>query len=56
VSEVLKKRHSRKLDGEEIAQGPQFRVGHRHGLENSDLILWLEREATEPFEITLTPR
>jgi hypothetical protein len=41
------------MDGEAVAQGPRFRVGHRHGLEDSDLIVWIEREATEPFEMTL---
>ena len=44
------------VGGEKVPQGPKLRVGHRHGLENSDLILWIEREATQPFEITLTPR
>jgi len=43
------------IDGEAIPEGPGFRVGHRHGLEGSDLILWVEHEATEPFEMTLTP-
>ncbi len=44
------------IDGEETGQGPKFRVGHRHGLEKSDLVVWIEREATKPFEMTLTPR
>ena len=44
------------IDGEEIAMGPDFRVGHRHGLEGSDLIVWLRHEATEPFEMTLKSR
>jgi len=44
------------IDGEQIAQGSKLRIGHRHGLESSDLIVWIEREATEPFEMTLTPR
>jgi len=44
------------IDGEQIDQGPKLRIGHRHGIENSDLIVWIEREATEPFEMTLTPR
>jgi hypothetical protein len=43
------------IDGEEVARGPSFRAGHRHGLEGSDLIVWIEHEATEPLEITLTP-
>jgi len=44
------------IDDEEIACGPKLRVGHRHGLEDSDLIVWIEHEATEPFEMTLTRR
>jgi hypothetical protein len=44
------------IDGQEIARGSKFRAGHRHGLENSDLIVWLEYKATKPFELTLTPR
>jgi len=44
------------IDGEEVIQGPNFRVGHRHGLEGSDLIVWIKHEATAPFEMTLTPR
>ncbi|MDY7109273.1 MAG: FAD-dependent oxidoreductase [Planctomycetota bacterium] len=44
------------IGGEVIAQGPDFRVGHRHRLEGTDLIVWIRQEATEPFEMTLTPR
>ncbi len=44
------------IEGEEVAEGPSFRVGHRHGLEGSDLIVWIEHVATEPFVMTLTPR
>jgi hypothetical protein len=43
------------IDGEGIAQGPKFRVGHQHRLENSDLIIWIEHEATKPFEMILQP-
>ena len=42
------------INGKEVAQGPGFRIGHRHGLENSDLIVWIEHVATEPLTITLT--
>ena len=42
------------IEGKEVAQGPDFRVGHRHGLEDSDLIVWIKHEATAPFEMTLT--
>jgi hypothetical protein len=44
------------IDGEEMAQGSKLRIGHRHRLDASDLILWIEHEATEPFEITLNSR
>ena len=44
------------IDGKKVAQGPNFRIGHRHGLESSDLIVWIEHEATAPFEMTLTRR
>lgn len=44
------------IDGEEVAPSPSVRIGHRHGLETSDLIVWIEREATEPFELMLEPR
>jgi hypothetical protein len=43
------------IDGEGINRGPKFRFGHRHELEGSDLIVWIEHEATEPFELTLAP-
>ncbi len=41
------------IDGEGIPQGPTFRVGHRHNLGSSDLIVWIEHEAAEPFAMTL---
>jgi hypothetical protein len=44
------------INGEEVAPSPRVRIGHRHGLETSDLIVWMEHEATEPFELTLEPR
>ncbi len=44
------------IDDEETVQGPGFRVGRRHGLEDSDLIVWIEHQAAEPFEMTLKRR
>ena len=44
------------IDDEEVVQGPRLRIGHRHGLESSDLIVWIKYESTKPFEVTLTPR
>ncbi|TWU28954.1 LamG domain-containing protein [Novipirellula artificiosorum] len=45
-----------KINGKEVSQGPNFRIGHRHGLENSDLIVWIQHETTKSLEITLIPR
>jgi hypothetical protein len=44
------------IDGRAVPEGPAFRVGHRHGLEGSDLVVWIDRVASAPFEITLTPQ
>ncbi len=41
------------IDGVPLAQGPKCRIGHRYGLESADLIVWIEREADQPFEIRL---
>ena len=38
-----------------LRRHPRLRVGHRHRLENSDLIIWIEHEATKPFEMILQP-
>jgi hypothetical protein len=45
----------RSVDDRRRRNGPgsKLRIGHRHRLDGSDLILWIEHEATEPFEITL---
>jgi hypothetical protein len=44
------------FDVKKSSQRPRFRIGHRHGLDDSDLIVWIEHESTEPFEVTITPR
>lgn len=44
------------INGQPLVKGPKCRIGHRYGLENVDLIVWLEREATEPFEVVLKER
>jgi hypothetical protein len=43
-----------KLDGKEIAEGKTFRFGHRHTLEGTDLIVWIEKTSTEPVTILLS--
>jgi hypothetical protein len=44
-----------KINGKKIEQGKNFRVGHRHSLEGSDLVVWLKTESTKPIQITLSP-
>ncbi|MBN2473331.1 MAG: hypothetical protein JXB62_01885 [Pirellulales bacterium] len=44
------------IDGEELVQGPKFRIGHQCALENADLTVWIRYEATDPFELTLATR
>jgi hypothetical protein len=42
-----------KIDGKAVARGKTFRYGHRHTLDGSDLIVWIEYESSDPVEITL---
>jgi hypothetical protein len=43
------------LNGEPVAAGRGFRVGHIPGFKVRDLVVWIEVESTEPLEIVLTP-
>jgi hypothetical protein len=43
-----------KIDGRKIKRGSNFRFGHRHSLEGSDLIVWLKTESTQTVEIVLS--
>jgi hypothetical protein len=43
-----------KIDGRKIKRGKNFRFGHRHRIEGSDLIVWLKTESTKPIEISLS--
>jgi len=43
------------LNGKEIHRGKNFRVGHSHTLESSDLIFWLKIESTDKLKISLSP-
>ena len=43
------------LDGKTIPQGKDFRVGHRHGFQTSDLIVWIRTESSAPVSVTLAP-
>jgi len=42
-----------KIDGRKIKRGKNFRFGHRHSFEGSDLIVWLKTESTKPVNISL---
>jgi len=44
------------LNGKNILQGKDFRVGHRGGFQADDLIVWLRAESTKPIEVLLTPK
>ncbi len=44
-----------KINGKNISRGKDFRFGHRHRLEGSDLIVWVKTESTEPIKILLSP-
>jgi hypothetical protein len=42
------------LDGKPVAQGKAFRVGHRRGLEVTDLIVWIQVESRTPQKFWLS--
>jgi len=46
---------SLKINGKPISQGKDFRIGHRRRLQGTDLILWIEAEATNLLQIDLSP-
>jgi hypothetical protein len=41
------------LNGKNVPQGKDFRIGHRRGFQTNDLIVWIRIESIEPVEITL---
>jgi len=43
-----------KIDGKKIKRGKNFRFGHRHRLEGSDLIVWMRKESVKPMEVTIS--
>ncbi|MHC4214191.1 MAG: LamG-like jellyroll fold domain-containing protein [Planctomycetota bacterium] len=45
-----------KIDGKEIKRGKEFRFGHYHSLEGSNLIVWIEKESVEPVKIEISPK
>jgi hypothetical protein len=43
------------LNGKKVPQGKDFRVGHRAGFRNDDLIVWVKTESTKPIKVLLQP-
>lgn len=43
-----------KVDGRKIKRGKDFRFGHRHRLDGTDLIVWFEAESTKTVKISLS--
>ena len=43
------------LNGNKVERGKDFRLGHSHGLEGTDLIVWIRTESMRPIKLTLSP-
>jgi hypothetical protein len=43
------------LNGEAVMIGKDARIGHRYGLEGTDLVVWIRTESIDPVTITVTP-
>ena len=43
------------IDGKQVRRGRSFRLGHRHRLEGSDLVVWIKKESTKPIIVSLFP-
>jgi len=42
-----------KINGTKVKRGKDLRFGHRHTLEGSDLVIWLEMEAVKPVSLSI---
>jgi hypothetical protein len=43
------------INGRRSERGGDYRAGFRHALNGLDLVVWVERTATSPLDITLYP-
>ncbi len=43
------------IDGKAVPVGRGFRIGHRHTLDGTDLIVWVELESDHPVGLRVTP-
>jgi len=44
-----------KINGKPVRRGRDFRLGHRHRLEGSDLVVWIKKESTKSIIVSLFP-
>jgi hypothetical protein len=43
------------INGKTVERGENFRYGHRHTLEGTDLIVWIKTESVEALRISIVP-
>ncbi|HUW20744.1 MAG TPA: LamG domain-containing protein [Sedimentisphaerales bacterium] len=44
-----------RIDGQNVKRGKNFRFGHQHTLDGTDLTVWIERDSVKPVRISLLP-
>lgn len=44
-----------KIDGKPVAWGKSYREGHIDKLQDSDLVIWIERQSAEPLSVEIVP-
>ena len=44
------------INGSPATPGEDFRAGLRHRLEGTDLVVWVDLEATRPLKLSIAPR
>ena len=42
-----------KINGKQIKRGKNFRLGHRIGMEGTDLIMWVKAQSIRPIEVEI---
>ncbi|HSS97495.1 MAG TPA: LamG domain-containing protein, partial [Terriglobales bacterium] len=42
-----------KVDGKSVAWGPNYRFGHEHSLDGTNLIVWMNVESTKPVTVEI---
>jgi len=44
------------VDGKEVAWGPDYRFGRVYTLEGTNLVIWMNKEATKPVSVEIANR